>query len=292
MNILEYFEAEAFNELMQIPFPEVRKIFNQHGYYVPSDRMEAFIREATQAKEWYEEELRKIEEYAKGEYAASVNSGIYIPEYSEPQFKAKGVEIQTQRKLIRIIKEYFDKETFNANKYQLYGLNAIKTETVETPHELLISLNRIRKKIYSLLSIIGYYQRHQGYFLQATDYINICKEYSWQVYRINKSLGMRFRFVDIFLSSKRIKPSNNRDDEDTQDESYQSNKFIDIDNISLLALIHPYLRYNTKEINTIIQIMSSNLYGRNGGTAWDNTLDEVKRFITNCEFRGIMKKVR
>jgi len=292
MNILKHLETGTFNELMQFSFAEVREVFNQHGYYVASERIGSFIKEATRTKAWYEDELKRIEEYAKGEYAENINSGVYVPEYSEPQFKAKGIEIQAQRKLIRIITEYFDKETFNENKCTLYRLNSIKTETVETPHELLISLNLFRKKIYSLLSIIGYYQRRRGYFLTSEDYFKICKEYSWQVYCINKGLGMKYRFVDVFLSNKRIKPSSNRDTGYTVDETYQSNKFIDIDNISLLTLVHPYLRYNTKEINSIIQIMMNNLFGRNGGIAWDRTLDEVNRFIAECELRGIMKKVR
>ena len=110
-------------------------------YFVSPEQGDKFISEATQVKQWYTEELNKIEEYAQGEYTDNVNSGIEIPEYEEPQYKVKGVEVQTKRKLIGLITRYFNKDVFQLNKQQIYKQEVFKEETVETPHEMLVSLN-------------------------------------------------------------------------------------------------------------------------------------------------------
>ena len=100
---------------------------------------------------------------------------------------------------------------------------------------------------------------------------------------------MKYRFVNIFISSQRIKSSSKSDEE--VDESYQSSKFIDVDKLSLLALLQPYLKHNTNEIKQIIDIMMKNLRGRRGGLSWDSALEEVNNFIAECESKGIMKRL-
>jgi hypothetical protein len=100
---------------------------------------------------------------------------------------------------------------------------------------------------------------------------------------------MKYRFVNIFISSQRIKTSSKGDEE--VDESYQSSKFIDVDKLSLIGLLQPYLKHNTNEIKQIIDIMMRNLRGRHGGLAWDSALEEVNNFISECESKGIMKRL-
>ena len=291
MNILECFETEAFNELINFSFEEVRAVFNQYKYYVPNVCVEQFITEGKKAKSRYEEELSKIEEYAQGEYTDRVNSGEDIPEHEEPKYKIDKVELQVKSKLVGLIRKYFNKELFHQNRFKIYEHPIFKEEAVETPHELWVSLNVHKDHIYSILSIIGYYQRHRGYFLSQPDFLKICYEYSHQVYCINKNLGMKYRFVNIFISSDRIKSSKSNKSNEDIDEGYQSNKFIDVDKISLLMLVQPYLKHNTQEIKKIIEIMMKNLRGRHGGIAWDKTLDDVNAFIAECESRGIMKRL-
>ena len=291
MNILECFETEAFNELINFSFEEVRAVFNQYKYYVPNVCVEQFITEGKKAKSRYEEELSKIEEYAQGEYTDRVNSGEDIPEHEEPKYKIDKVELQVKSKLVGLIRKYFNKELFHQNRFKIYEHPIFKEEAVETPHELWVSLNVHKDHIYSILSIIGYYQRHRGYFLSQPDFLKICYEYSHQVYCINKNLGMKYRFVNIFISNERIKPSKSNKSDENIDEAYQNNKFIDVDKISLLMLVQPYLKHNTQEIKKIIEIMMKNLRGRHGGIAWDKTLDDVNAFIAECESRGIMKRL-
>lgn len=192
MNILECFETGAFNELIRFSFEEVRAAFNLNGYFVSSEQMDRFVCEATQVKTKYTEELNKVEQYAQGEYTVKINSGDEVPEFETPQFKVKAVETQTKRQLIKLIAEYFNRDLFQSNKTFLYGHELFKEETVEAPHELLIALNVNKTKIYSLLSILGYYQRNYGYFLSRTDFLAICYDYSHQVHIINKNLGTVF----------------------------------------------------------------------------------------------------
>ena len=92
MELLECLENEAFNELINFSFEEVRTLFNWYAYYVPTSKAEPFVREASAAKNKYEEELARIEKYTKEEYTDLVNSGVDIPEYDEPSFMVKEVE--------------------------------------------------------------------------------------------------------------------------------------------------------------------------------------------------------
>ena len=289
MKLLECLENEAFNELINFSFEEVRSVFNQNKYFVSGENGDHFTSEALQVINWYKEEIKNIETYTQGEYTDLINSGVDVPEDEEPQFKVKEVEIQMKSRLIGLIKRYFDKDLFEQNRSVIYGQEIFKEESVETPHELWVSLNVHKDHIYSILSIIGYYQRHRGYFLGQSDFYKICSEYSSQVHYINRDLGMKYRFVNIFISNERIKSSNKNGDE--VDESYQNNKFIDVDKLSLLALLQPYLKHNTHEINKIIEIMMKNLRGKRGGIAWDSAIEEVNKFITECETKNIMKRL-
>lgn len=298
-NILECFETGAFNELMQFSFNEVREAFNLNGYFVLEEQWDQFVQEASQAKAWYTEELKKIEEYALGEHTEKVNSGDDVPEFETPQYKIQTVETQTKRKLIRLIAEYFNHDLFQNNKAAIYKQTCFKETAVETPHELLIALNVNKSQIYTLLSILGFYQRTERYFLSQADFLKICYDYSHQVHAINKNLGMEYRFVNIFYSGSRIKPSKKRKTDGSVDtyvdeavsEQYQSNKFIDVDKISLLMLVQPYLKNNTQEIKKIIEIMMKNFRKHTGEYAWNAVQDEVRAFIKDCEARGIMKRL-
>lgn len=275
MKLLECLENEAFNELINFSFEEVRNLFNWYAYYVPASKAEPFVSEASAAKNKYEEELARIEKYTKEEYTDLVNSGVEVPEYDEPSFMIKEVELQTKSQLVGIIRKYFDKDVFALNRSELYGHEMFKEEAIETPHELWVSLNVHKKHTYSLLSMLGYYQRHYRYFLSSSDYFRICEDYSRQVYRINKKLGLEFDFINIFLSDKRL-----------------DRKYIDIDKLSLIGLLQPYLKHNTHEINKIIEIMMKNLRGGYGGPeAWESAMEEVNQFITECEAKGIMKRL-
>lgn len=289
MKFSDCFVMEAFNELINFSFEEVRAAFNQFEYYVSLGKEEAFVSESIQVKNWYSEELKKIEKYTQEEYTDLVNSGEDIPEFDEPSFMIRDLEIQAQSKLIEIIRKYFDRDVFEKNKTSFFKHEVFQEQSVETPHELWISLNVHKDHIYSILSILGYYQRHKGYFLSQSDFYKICYGYSSQVHYINRNLGMKYRFVNIFISSQRIKTSSKGDKE--VDESYQSSKFIDVDKLSLIGFLQPYLKHNTNEIKQIIDIMMRNLRGRHGGLAWDSALEEVNNFISECESKGIMKRL-
>lgn len=295
-NILECIETGAFNELINFSFEEIRTFFNLFPYFTLEKDEEQFINEATEVKSRYVDELNKIEEYAQNEYTHQINEGIDIPEYDEPQYKINQVELQTKRKLIGLIKKYLDQDLFELNKPYIYGHPIFKEETVETPHELLIALNLNKNRLYSLLSIIGYYQRRRRYFLSQASFLSICNEYSNQVYRVNRSLGMQYRFVNIFIGSERIKPSKGKKENLTDEElenlkHYQNNKFIDVDKISLLMLIQPHLKYNTKELCKIIEIMEKTFKTcKDGDLAWEITMSQVEEFISECEKKGIMRR--
>lgn len=297
MSILEHLEKGTFNELINYSFAEVREVFNLNRFFVTDAQGNQFVNEAVQIKQWYSDELNKVEKYAAGEYADSLNAGIDVPEFEQPAYKVNNVELQAKRKLIRLIATYFNKDLFDYHKKEIYGTTSFKETIIETPHEMLVSLNANKSRIYSLLTILGYYQRRYGYFLSQADFLKICYDYSSQVYFVNKSRGMRYRFVNIFYSGSRIKPPKTKKSSSDptiqyyKDEHYQSNKFIDVDKISLVMLVQPYLKNNTREINKIIEIMDKHFSKKKDRSAWPKTLNEVAEFIQDCESKGIMKRL-
>ncbi len=120
MTLLECLETEAFNELMNFTFDEVRAVFNLNSYFISDEKGNEFIAEAGAVKSWYNEELEKIEVYAEGEYAQRLNAGEDVPEFEEPKYKINNVEVQTKRKLKNLIAKYFDKELFQENRKAVY----------------------------------------------------------------------------------------------------------------------------------------------------------------------------
>lgn len=294
MKLLECLETEAFNELMAFSLEEVKWVFDQHIYFVPNDQENKVIEEATNIEKSYKEGLDRINKYAEDEYSLKINQGEEVPEYKIPQRMVQDVETQIKRKLIFLISKYFDKNLFELNKPRIYSQEVFKEEAVETPHEMLISLNVNKNRIYSLLSIIGYYQRTKGYFISRSSWCKIRFEYSTQVHYVNKSLGMEYRPINIFNSWERIKPPKVKKSDqvvEPKPESYQSKKFIDMDKISLIMLLQPHLKYNTQELNKIIEIMMKNFKKYRGDLAWEVTKIEVAEFISECESKGIMKKL-
>ena len=92
-------------------------------------------------------------------------------------------------------------------------------------------------------------------------------------------MARKYRFVNIFISSSRIKPARKEKSDNNMYtdittlnlEQFQSNKFIDIDKI--------------------IQIMMNNFNKYNGKNSWERTMDEVNEFIAECAAKGIMKRL-
>lgn len=298
MDVRYCFETESFNELINFSFDEVREVFNYNEHFVADADGEQFIAEAAQVKNWYAEELDKIEQYGQFEYSKIINSGVAPLESDDPQYKIKNLENQTKRKLIKLISKYFNKEVYQISREELFGKEVFKEETQEMLHEMLVVLNVNKYRIYQLLSIIGYYQRRKGYFLSKSDFFNICCNYSNQVYFINKNLGMEHRFVNIFIGSSRIKGQRQKKSgsvdaniENVVAEGFQNSKFIDVDKTSLLMLVQPFLKHNTKELKRIIEIMDKNLSKRKDEDRWEKTLNEVGEFIYYCELKGIMKRL-
>ena len=56
-------------------------------------------------------------------------------------------------------------------------------------------------------------------------------------------------------------------------------------------LIQPHLKYNTKELCKIIEIMEKTFKAcKDGDLAWEITMSQVEEFISECEKKGIMRR--
>ena len=76
MKLSDCFVMEAFNELINFPFEDVRVAFNQFDCYVAMGKEESFVKEVVHIKNWYSEELEKIEKYTQEEYTSLMQTFI------------------------------------------------------------------------------------------------------------------------------------------------------------------------------------------------------------------------
>jgi len=271
MGILDVLDNQEFYELVNFDFEEVREVFNLNDYYVSDEDGDKFIAEAMKVKAEYLEEREKIDDYKKGEYCKIAESRR--PRFEEePAYREHDLESRIRDLLIGLIEEYFDEATYQKYRPLLVkGLSAKKNN--ENSVELELSLLIEKRFIYAFLSTIGYWQRHNNYFLSNKAFYEICSKYTSEVLRINRELKDKGAvFFNIFLGDCRI----------------DSDKYIDIDAISYIKLITPYLKTNTEQLAEIVKIISASFRRYGESNRWQSAMEEVDNYIAKCENEGLM----
>lgn len=271
MDIIEILDSQEFYELVNYDFYEVREVFNLNKYYVSDKDENEFVVEATQIKTDYTEELKRIDDYKKGEYCKLVETRR--PGFEEePAYLEEVLRAKTRDLLIGLIEKYFDEATYQIHRHELINdVNAKKDN--EKPVELGLNLLIEKRFIHAFLSTIGYWQRHRSYFLSNRAFWEICNKYSKEVLKINPGLKDEgSEFFNIFLRDCRI----------------DSDKYIDIDQISYIKLITPYLQTNTEQLIEIVKIITECFRQRGEGNRWINAMQEVDVYIATCEKEGLM----
>ena len=272
MDIWFIVENQMFSELSNYSFEEVRYVFNSAGFYVPEDKQSELISKAQVVKDDYLKKLNEIETYEKTVYCNVVDKQK-VPFEKDPTFMMGTLETEIKDKLINLIEEYFDEKTFERNKDLINKED--KKVVEEDPYLLSVFLTTIRKRFYSFLTLVGYYQRHKNYFISKTDMYQINKEYSKAVYIMNKGLGKEYEYHNIFVSWGRL-----------------DDKYLDVDKISLESLVCKYLKINTNELIEITKIMLKCFSMSFGNDAWDLIKDETGKYIKECEKNRLMKEVK
>lgn len=273
MDIIEVLDTQVFYELVNFDFDEVREVFNLYDFYVSDQDGNKFIAEATQIKADYLEELKGIDAYKTGEYCKIVETRR--PGFEEePAYMEEVLRSKTRDLLIGLIEKYFDEPTYQRYRHLLVKGISAKKDT-ESPVELGLNLLIEKRFIHAFLSTIGYWQRHKSYFLSNRGFWEICKKYSSEVLRINPELKDKdVEFFNIFLGNCRI----------------DSDKYIDIDEISYIRLITPYLQTNTAQLAEIVKIITKCFRQYGAVDRWLNAQEEIDNYIAKCESEGLMKK--
>lgn len=273
MDIWFIIENQMFSELSNYSFEEVRYVFNSAGFYVPEDKQSELISKAQVVKDDYLKKLNEIETYEKTVYCNVVDKQK-VPFEKDPTFMMGTLETEIKDNLINLIEEYFDEKTFQRNKDLINKED--KKVVEEDTYSLSNYLQTIRKHIYGFLSIVGYYQRHYNYFISKSDMNKINKQYSAAVYTINKGLGIKEDYYNIFISYDRI----------------DGKKYIDADNTSIISLAIKYLKVNTNELIEIVKIIRKEFSSSFGNGAWEVILEEVGKYIKECKKNRLMKEVK
>ena len=273
MDIIDVLDNQEFNELVNCDFEEVRKLFNFCAYYVADKDEKRFVAEATQVKADYLEELKRIDDYKTGEYCKLVQARR--PGFEEePAYMEEVLSAKTRDLLIGLIEKYFDEATYQEHRHELINKVSTKRDD-EKPIELGLNLLIEKRYIYAFLSTIGYWQRHRGYFLSNRGFWAICSKYSSEVVKVNPALkSINNGFFNIFLGDCRI----------------DSDDYIDIDEISYIKLITPYLQTNTAQLIEIVKIITKCFRQRDAVDRWLNAQEEIDSYIAKCESEGLMKK--
>ena len=272
-------ENKMFNELVNYNFDEVGKLFSYGKVFFRPEQYDEIRSKVAIINEQYFSELNKIEEYEKGEFRQLIQLYDEVSFDEEPAYMVGVLELKSKQQIIKLIEQYFDEETFKLNKSQIPS--TVKEEVKEANYgQLDVYLSRLGKtKLYGFISIVGFWQRRKGYFLNKSDVFKICSRYSNEGYYVNRDLGLEEKFYYIFGKWGRI-----------------GNKFIDIDFISLKTLILPYLRNNINELIEIAKIIIDGFkvksYKNDGeeDPKWRNIQLEVAKFIQTCEEKGLIKE--
>ena len=286
MDIWFALENKLFNELVNFEFEEIRKAFNCFQLFVSPKEQNDFIKEASEAKQRFEEKVKKIDEYATTKYESLVKAGVSIGFEEEPGYRYQIVEAETKNDLIELFKKYFDVDIFSNNKDYLKD----KTEEIKENDEDISNLRRattaIRHHFYAFLSIIGWYQRHKHYFLSRSDVGRICRAYTFEVNCINSKLGLEHSpYRNVFGSWGRVDPK----------------LYLDVDKISLRDLVLKFCKTNTAQLARIAEICGEvfetkekKKFDEDGNeieeeTKFQKIIKKSNEYITKCENQGIMK---
>ena len=273
MTIIDILDNQNFSELVNFDFEEVRAVFNLYGYYVSAAKSrEAFLTEAKQAKAEYSERLQEIDRYKKGEYCKIAESRC--PDFDEePAYMEHCLRAETRDRLKDLIEKYFDEATYK--EYRATLVKGIATEQrTENPAGLKLELTVEKGFIHAFLSTIGYWQRHAGYFLSNRAFWEICTKYTSEVLKMNPEFQSEDKkcFFNIFLGAYRL----------------DSDKYIDIDTISYIKLIEPYLQTNTEQLTEIVNIIASSFRQRGESERWGLAMDRIDDYIEKCTREGVM----
>lgn len=270
MTIIDILDNQNFSELVNFDFEEVRAVFNLNDYYVADQSADAFIAEATQVKAEYSERLQKIDEYKKGKYCEIAESRR--PDFDEePAYMEHCLRAETRDRLKDLIEKYFDEDTYKEYRAMLVKGIAAEQRT-ENPVGLKLELLTENRFIYAFLSSIGYWQR-AGYFLSDEAFYEICNKYTSEVLKMNPQLRLEgVKFINIFLHKCRI----------------DSDKYLDIDAISYIKLIEPYLQTNTEQLAEIVKIVTNSFRQQGVKQRWQLAMSKVEKYMKKCVEEGVM----
>lgn len=271
MEIWDYILNKDFSSLKEFEFEELREIINLCDYYVRDENWPSFESEANHLKEKYQKELKRINDYEQNEYLKTIEEGG-VPN-DESAFMIGKLESETIGEFVRLIEKYFDVDTFNKYKNQLPHSKVQMTMLDEDKNELSKALVSIRQWTYHFLNTIGYYSSKKHYFIKRRDVNKVCGIYTKEVVFVNQLSGIK---DNIYL----LGPWGRL-------ENYGKN-LIDVDYISLQALILPYLNTNTKILVNICEKIRKGFHNK---VPWYCIKDEIGKYVKECEISGLMKKV-
>ncbi len=274
MDIAFVLENGLLNELINLELREIGNVAQSYQLFVPRDKTGAFESEMDRIQQQYDDGVKAIDEYEAGKYEDIVRGGGSPKFEEEPSYLQGNLEAKCRDEIVALFKCCFDPDMFRENKGLFAKARQTPVEVKEDVSQLKMALSTIRRRLYSFLSIVGYYQRHKRYFIKRSDVYKVCCKYSREVCRMNEDLGMGFRYFYFFGSWGRVDVKQG---------------FLDVDKISLQSLVTPYLTSNTEVLCKITDIITDSFGGKYGNDGWSRCMREVGEYIGRCEKEGIMK---
>ena len=224
---------DMLNELFMAEFEEVAEVIKCYESFVSIENRNDFEKEYTKVKADYNEAIKKLETYTE-EQDCTIDE--------TKSFKTIEIQSRTKNAFVNLIKKFFSNDEYIKNVQNPVKYKH-KTSKQITAYDLYIELCIIRNHLAPFLSVIGYYAR-RGIFLNQKIMTEIDTKYNEAIVRFNSLFNSEIaqKRVDIFYRPTALNGKNTKG-------------FIDMDEKSIINLIHPYFVNNIPEVYHIAEIV-------------------------------------
>ena len=252
MNFDSILRNNMLNELFMAEYEEVVEIVKNYKALMADKNIKEFENEYFKINTDYNESLNKLDAYVE-------EPNCTIDETKS--FKIVELQSRTKNALVNLIKKFFSKEDYIKNVQDPIKFEH-KTSKQITAYDLYVELCIIRNHLAPFLSVIGYYAR-RNYFLNTRIMTEIDDKYNEAIRKINSffNSSIENKRVDLFYRPSALNGKNTKG-------------FIDMDEKSIINLIHPYFVKNIPEVYHIAEIVYQWVIGK---ALWSNTQGEMSK---------------
>ena len=280
MNFDSILRNNMLNELFMAEYEEIAEVIKSYKSFVSEKNLEDFEKEYLEVKRNYDESIKKLETYVE-------EQDCTIDETKD--FKIIEIQSRTKNAFVNLIKRFYSRDEYIKNVQRPVKFEHKTTKQI-TAYDLYIELCIIRNHLAPFLSVIGYYAR-RNIFLNTRIMTEIDRKYNEAIRRFNSFFNSQIdnKVVDLFYRPSALNGKNTKG-------------FIDMDEKSIINLLHPYFTKNIPEVYHIAEIVYQWVVGKalwsesQGGMSkadedkayLKELYDRVGAYVAKCKADGVL----